>query len=461
MNSRLVGEVLFPLHDWLKRKPTFRLLKELEATQWLPADRLADYRFRRLRRLLEFAYTHVPYYRGLMDEHGLKPDQVQDFVDLTRLPVLTRDLLRSRFEDLRARASLPHVHRRASGGSTGTPVAVLVDMGRMGMTEAGRLRAQRWFGVTPGVPEVVLWGTPARMNQTEWIRRLRDRLLNTRVISAFDMGDVSIHRHAQTLLRVRPAKIYGYASACYLLAAHFQRERLDPPAGLRAAFTTAEPLFDFQRKTIETAFGCRVAVEYGCRDGGLVALECPDGGLHIFAESMHVEILEPDADGRGEIALTNFDSLAFPIIRYRTGDIGSLDPTPCPCGRALPRLRNVEGRRTDFLVTPSGRILHALSAIYILRDSASVAEFRVVQESPEHLTVELVPSGIFGATEESELRRQFVIVFGGDVRVDFECVERIARTSAGKFRYVESRIAPAVLERLMRPGRQGATTNDG
>jgi phenylacetate-CoA ligase len=460
MNARLVGRVLFPLHEWLKSKPTFRLLNELEATQSLPADRLAEYRFRRLHHLLEFAYANVPYYRELMDEHAVRPRHVQDFADLRRMPVLTRDILQTRFDDLRARASLRHVHRRASGGSTGTPVTVLVDMGRMGMTEAGRLRAQRWFGVPPGAPEVVLWGTPARIGRTEWIRRVRDRLLNTRVLSAFDMGEAAVHRHAQTLLRVRPSKIYGYASACHLLAAHFQRERLDPPVGLRAVFTTAEPLFDFQRKTIEAAFGCPVAVEYGCRDGGLVALECPDGGLHMFAESMHVEILDPDADGRGEIALTNFDSLAFPIIRYRTGDMGSLDPTPCPCGRALPKLRNVEGRRTDFLVTPSGRVLHALSAIYLLRDSPSVREFRVVQESPDHLTVEIVPSGSFGVTEQSGLRSQFATVFGADVRVDFQSCERIARTAAGKFRYVESRIAPPVLEQLMRAGRQGADRND-
>jgi phenylacetate-coenzyme A ligase PaaK-like adenylate-forming protein len=459
MNARLVGRVLFPVHEWLKRKPTFRLLSELEATQWLPPDSLAQYRLRRLRRLLEFAYANVPYYRALMDQQAVTPRQVQSFADLSRLPVLTREILQTRFDDLRARAALPHVHRRSSGGSTGTPVAVLVDMGRMGMGEAARLRAHRWFGVMPGAPEVVLWGTPARLGPVERIRRVRDRCLNTRVLSAFDMGEEALRGHAATLRRVRPASLYGYASACHLIAAHFQCARLSPPGGLRAVFTTAEPLFDFQRKTIEAAFGCPVAVEYGCRDGGLVALECPHGGLHIVAESVHVEILEPDAAGQGEIVLTNFDSLAFPIIRYRTGDIGSLDPTPCPCGRALPKLRSVEGRRTDFLVTPSGRILHALSAIYILRDAPNVGEFRVLQEALDRILVEVVPSGPFGSPERALLVRQFATVFGSDVRVDVQCREEIARTAAGKFRYVESRIAPPLLEELMRAGRQGVTTH--
>ncbi len=461
MNDRFVRHYLFPAHERLKRKPTFRLLAELEATQWLPAHRLEEYRVRRLRRFLEFAYQHVPYYRTLFEEGALQPRDVQSFQDLDRLPFLTRDILQGRFEDLRARAALPGVHRRSSGGSTGTPVTVLVDMGRMGMAEAGRLRAQRWFGVEPGAREIVLWGTPSRVSVTEWIRGFRDRLLNTRVLSAFDMGREALVRHAKVIQRVKPAKMYGYASACYLLACHFQRERLDPPRGLRAIFTTAEPLFDFQRKTIEAAFGCPVGVEYGCRDGGLVALECPSGALHVFAESTHVEILDPDPEGRGEIVLTNLDSLAFPIIRYRTGDIGALDPTPCPCGRSLPKLRSVEGRRTDFLITPSGRVLHALSAIYILRESSFVHEFRVIQDAPDHLVVEVVPARPFGAVEQTALRAQFVPAFGPDLRVSFVTRDEIPRTAAGKFRYVQSRIEPAILERLMRAGRnQGVTSND-
>ena len=406
-------------------------------------------------------HEHVPYCRALFDEHGLRPRSVHSFEDLGHLPFLTRDILQTRFDDLRARATLPGVHRRSSGGSTGTPVTVLVDMERMGMGEAGRLRAHRWYGVEPGTREIVLWGTPARTGALERVRQLRDRLLNTRVLSAFDMGDQGLRRHAATIQRVRPTQMFGYASAFHLVASHFQRERLDPPGGLKAVFTTAEPLFDFQRKTIEAALGCPVGVEYGCRDGGLVALECPSGGLHILAESMHVEILDPDVDGRGEIVLTNLDSRAFPILRYRTGDIGALDPTPCPCGRSLPKLRGVEGRRTDFLVTPSGRVLHALSAIYVLRDSPSVREFRVVQDAPDHLLVEIVPSGAFGEAEQAALRAQFVPAFGSDLRVSFEAREEILRTAAGKFRYVESRIAPAVLERLMQTGDpQGAITND-
>lgn len=450
MNQGLVGRVIFPLHERLKRKPTFERLRELERTQWLAPERLAEYRLDRLRQLLGFADRHVPYYHALFAEHGLVPARVQSLDDLGRLPFLGRDIVQSRAADLRARAALPGMHARSSGGSTGAPVTVMVDMGRMGMGEAGRLRAQGWFGVEPGAREIVLWGVPVRVDRTERIRRVRDWFLNTRVLSAFDMGETALRAHARTIQRVRPTKMYGYASAFHLIAAYFERERLQPPDGLRAVFTTAEPLFDFQRKTIQAALGCAVATEYGCRDGGLVALECPEGGLHIFAESMLVEILDPDPEGRGEIVLTNLDSHAFPMIRYRTGDIGSLDQTPCRCGRTLPKLRHVEGRRTDFLVTPAGRVLHALSAIYVLREMPAVREFRIVQEAADRLVVSVVPDPSFGRAEDAAIRSGLTALLGPDTRVEVETVASIPRTASGKYRYVESRVAQDVIERLMR-----------
>jgi phenylacetate-CoA ligase len=452
MNDSLVRHVFFPLHERLKRKPTFKWLAELERTQWLSAQRLAEYQFARLRKLLEFAYAQVPYYRALLDEHGLTPPRLQSPHDVRDLPFLTREAIRARFDDLRAQAKLPHVHRVSSGGSTGSPVTILVDMNRMGIAEAGRLRAHRWFRIEPGAREVVLWGSPIEITRQDRVRQIRDWCLNSRLLSAFDMGEKALERHAAAIFRHRPAKIYGYASALHLLAGYLEREEAPPPPGLRAVFATAEPLFDFQRKTIEATLGCPVGIEYGSRDGGLVALECPDGGLHILAEGMYVEILDPDAEGRGEIVLTNLDSHAFPIIRYRTGDIGSLDPSPCPCGRGLPKLRGVEGRRTDFLVTPGGRVLHALSAIYILREVPAIREFRIVQEAIDHLVIHVVPRQPIGSAEEASLRDQFAALFGTDMRVDIVREDSLPRTPSGKFRHVESRVAQSVLERLMGAG---------
>lgn len=453
MHPGLVGHLLYPLHERLKRKPTFHWLRELERTQWLDLNALREYQFRRLRDHLEWSYTQVPYYRALLDEHGLPPERISSFDDFQRVPFLTREILRSRFQDLRATVKLANVKRQPTGGSTGVPVTVEVDPQRMGVSEAARLRAHRWFGLEPGAREIVLWGSPIELGRQDRIRNLRDWMLNSHLLSAFDMSQEALQRYTAVIARYRPQKMYGYASSLFLLARYFQRHHHPAPPGLTAVFPTAEPLFDFQRAAIQEALGVRVGVEYGSRDGGLAALECPAGGLHVFSEGMVVEIKDPDATGRGEIVVTCLDSLCFPIIRYQTGDIGSFEPTPCPCGRALPTLKAVEGRRTDFLVTPRGRVLHALSVIYILRDQPAVQEFHVVQESLDHLLVKIVTTRSLTSREEAKIRQEFRTVVGSEVSLDLQEVPHITRTRSGKFRYVESRVPDAVLDSIMREGR--------
>jgi phenylacetate-CoA ligase len=449
MNPRLVGRVLLPIHERLKGKPTFRWLPELERTQWLPPAALREYQFRRMHRLVEWAYAHVPYYRALLDEHELPPGRIQTHDDFHRIPYLTREHLKNRFDDLRARAKLVGVHARSSGGSTGSPVTVLVDMERMGIQEAARLRAHRWFGVDPGDRELLVWGSPLEITRQDRIRHVRDFLMNSRMLDAFDLGPDVLPALARAMLRHRPRLVYGYANAVCLLAGYFQREAMAGPRELRVVFTTAEPLHDFQRQMIRAAWGCHVAEEYGTRDGGLAAFECPEGGLHTFAEGSHLEIKDPDADGRGEIVLTCLDSWAFPTLRYRTGDMGGLDLTPCRCGRSLPKIKPVEGRLLDFLVTPHGRILHPTSVMHILREVPVVRESRVVQEALDHIVVHLVPIRPMTKADLDDLGAKFRLLLGPGIRAEIIEERELTPTASGKFRPVESRVGRDILEHML------------
>ena len=298
MHPRLVRHVLYPLHERVMGKRAFLVASRARANPVAAPANVRQYQFRRLSALLRFAYQRVPYYRQLLDEAALPPDRITSLEDFTRLPALNRTLLRSRFSAFQARPELSRVQRMSTGGSTGAPVTVVVDMHRMGFGEAARMRAHRWFHLEPGGRAIALWGMPADVAVKDRARTVRDRLLNWRMLSAFDMSEGALTRYASVIQRYRPEKMYGYASAFHLLATYLLTTSWRPPGELRAVFTTGEPLFDFQRKTIEAAFGCPVATEYGSRDGGLAALECPDGGLHIPAEGMHVEV-----EGRGRTAL--------------------------------------------------------------------------------------------------------------------------------------------------------------
>lgn len=341
----------------------------------------------------------------------------------------------------------------STGGSTGSPVTIMVDAERSAFTDATRLRAHRWFGVDMGAPEIVLWGSPIETGRQDRLRTMRDWLINSRLLSAFDLSEPALARYADILARQRPRKLFGYASALYLLARYLQRhDRAPRPDNLRVAFTTAEPLYEFQRAAIHSAFRCPAAVEYGSRDAGLIANECPAGGLHVAAEGIAVEIL-PDAHAggatTGEIVVTNAYSYAMPIIRYRTGDVGALAEGACQCGRGLPCLAAVEGRRTDFLVTPEGRVMHALAAIYVLRELPGLREFQLVQERLDLVRVTLVPDPGFTPETPDRVVRDLGRLLGGSISVEVQTAAEIPRAASGKHRYVMSKVADQHLEALL------------
>ena len=434
--------LFYPLHEYSKGKPTFDWLPILEQSQWRRREDILNDQSDALQDFLEYTYEHVPYYRRLMDERGVRPQDVRSVGDLNRLPYLTKDDLRKHFQELQASPRPPRTQTISTGGSTGVPAKVLVAMESHGFAEAARLRAQGWFGLKPGEREMVLWGSPIELGRQSRWRQGRDRLLNSRLLSAFDLSEAALALYTKRIREFRPRKLYGYASALAYLATYLlksgQTVESDWP---KAIFATAEPLLPYQRKAIQEAFHCPAVAEYGARDAGLVAHECPAGRLHLNAERIVVEIDEDNhfsVPGKGEIVITNLLSRAMPLIRYRTGDVGQLDSSDCTCGRGLPLLSYVEGRQTDFLVTPSGRVLHALAIIYPIREAPGVAEFQVVQETVGRVVIRLVADDSFSESACRTLIGKARLALGDEVSVKIERVSIIPRLPSGKFRYVIS-----------------------
>jgi phenylacetate-CoA ligase len=444
MSTRTLRRSLLAVHDALKGKPTLAWLRRLDGSQWLAPETVADMQLQGLQRLLRHAFETVPYHRRALDAVGLAPDDVRSVGDLGRLPYLTRDDLRLHAVELTSVRAPRRVQRISTGGSTGAPVTVLVTMEAHGFAEGARLRAQGWFGLQVGDREAVLWGSSIELERQSRWREIRDRLLGTRLLSAFDLGETALARYSDCLQHLRPAKIYGYGSALALLAGYLARTRRRPgPGWPRAIFATAEPLYDFQRDLIRRVFGCPVAVEYGARDAGLIAHECSEGRLHINAEGMIVEVdagaeSEP---GTGEIVVTNLLSDAMPLIRYRTGDVARSGSPRCACGRTLPTLGAVEGRQTDFLVTADGRIMHALAAIYVLREAPGVREFQVVQEDVDRIVVTVVPAEGFQEQTREHITTRLAALFGPGATVEVVTTPQIPRPPSGKHRYVISKVA--------------------
>jgi len=443
--TRLVAGVMFPLHERLKGHDSVRLRRQLEQSQWWPAARIEQDRLDRLRGFLAEVGRHVPYYRRLFAERDFEPEALRSVADLAALPCLTKPLIRDNVLALTSERARKLI-RYNTGGSSGEPLVFFMGPDRVTHDVAAKWRATRWWNVDIGDPEVVIWGSPIELGAQDRVRALRDRLMRTRLLPAFEMSDAKVDAFIAEIRALRPPMLFGYPSSLALIAARAGERgvQLDD-LGVRVAFVTSEKLYPHQRQAIETAFGCKVADGYGGRDAGFIAHQCPAGGMHISAEHIIVETLRPDgtqaAPGEpGEIVTTHLATADFPFIRYRTGDIGVLDDRPCACGRGLPLLREIEGRATDFVVAADGTVMHGLALIYVLRDLPGIAAFKIVQESIERTRVLVEPAAGFGADGEQRIRSGLAARLGQGVTIDIERVARIEPERSGKFRYVVSKV---------------------
>lgn len=338
--TRLCAGVIVPLHERINGRRSVAMLRELNASQWLDAQQLADLRLQRLRELLQAAAAQVPYYRDIFARLGFDPARIESLADLARLPVLDEGTIRSEGDRLGSARAARLPWRRAAE-SAGRPLPFKIGLMRRSADIAARWRARRWWGVDLGDREMVCRRKPLADHARAW----RTAALRSTTVHVGTTTPARLDECVARIRTARPQALYGHTSLLALLAQHVLSSGTDlARQGIKVAFATAGQLAATQRDAIARAFGCPVAGGYERSDAGCIAHECPHGGLHVNAESLIVEIV--DEQGRalppgepGRVLVTHLHSHDFPFVRYDSGDVAALDEAACVCGRNLPLLR--------------------------------------------------------------------------------------------------------------------------
>jgi phenylacetate-CoA ligase len=431
----------------IKRRPVFRYWRELEASQWLDAAQLETLRTTRLAALLHHAARHSPWYAAGWAALELDPSQVTSTAELARWPLIDRDTIRAHRHEMRSTAPGTRLIAKATGGSSGVPLQFDLDTDSNERRMAAWHRGYGWAGAPPGTRQWYLWGVPPDAT-AEWRKRKvrwYDALYRRTTESCFELADAAVERFAASLERTRPHAIVAYTGAIHSFARMLEARGLVPyaPASIVVG---AEQLHDFQRETIERVFRAPVFETYGSREFMLIGSECElHNGLHVTAEQLIVELV--DADGapvpagvEGDVVITDLTNTGMPFIRYRNGDRAIAATGTCPCGRGLPRLEAVTGRRLDVITTPDGRELPGEFFPHILKEFSAVQRFQVEQDDPDVVTVRLVAPD-WSEADAARLRREVAAVAGGALQVRVEQVPDIPLTAAGKLKVVVNRLA--------------------
>jgi phenylacetate-CoA ligase len=441
----ILEKALFPAFEAARGRPTVPLLRYLHGTEHWSPEALHDLQAGLLRRLIRHAYAHTAYYRTLLDDGGLAPDDFHTVSDLERLPLLDRDLVRTTFEARTAAGPPRWVIKKATSGTTGTPVVVKYNAESRYWRDATRWRGYGWGGYQIGMRALHYWGSPPAYDS--WVQRRKlalDRKLKRDLyIDCIARSDHALDDAVHQLRRFEPQVIVAYASGAAALA-RFVNERGLRSWGEIPVIVGAERLWPHDRAQIIEAFG-PVFETYGCREVMLIGAECEvHDGMHTSMETMVVELVVRQDDGSvrtaqpgevGQVAITDLHNLACPMIRYITGDVAVARPeTCCPCGRGLARIGPIEGRVTETLHDGGGNAVGGLvfSVLFGVMDHVA-RNFQVVQKLDGSVVLRVVPN-VGDRLPEKEDRAVHAVAakYLRGTKFSVEYVDEIPLTPAGK-----------------------------
>jgi phenylacetate-CoA ligase len=384
----------------------------------------------------------VPYYRQLLDDHGVRPEDVQSLDDLRHLPMLSKDTVREHLylDLLSDNHDKKAILRVTTSGSTGEPFTCFVDRRQLEMRWASTLRGQEWTGYRFGDRHVRLWHQTLGLSWSQVLRERVDAWLSRRLfIPAFDMSDRTLAGVVRRIRAYRPALMDGYAESFALLTRYLAASGGDAPRP-GALMSSAQGLPASTRDAAERAFGCRVFDKYGSREFSGIAYECDaHQGLHICAESFIVELVK---DGRpalpgevGEVVITDLNNRCMPFIRYRIGDLAvAVDNTrSCPCGRGLPRLDRIEGRVQSIVVGGNGRYVPGTFFAHLFKDYAHlVRHYRIEQHRRGAIDLLIVRGSRFTQDGFDTALRELRSCLGHTTAIAVQFVDAIPLERTGK-----------------------------
>jgi phenylacetate-CoA ligase len=442
----------FRLNDFFYPLDLARTYLLLRRSEHWTQEQLARYQAGALAELLSFCCSEVPYYGPRLHEIGIsaetiRPDNAFDI--LSRLPILDKDALRAAPDQFMARdARRFHPKRVSTSGTTGTPLTLYWDRGSNVMEFCSIQRLWRWAGFRISQPFLdlrsrVLSDGLRYLVSEDGIRYLRNPKINQVEFSSDLIVDRNIERYYHVLLRHKPKLVRGHPQAIEYVAGLLRKHGLD---GWRphAVTTVAETLYDWQRRAIEGAWDVPVLDNYGLTEHNVFIAQCREGGYHVFPEYGVCEILDDEGHpaGPGEegwIVATGLHNYAQPLLRYNTLDRAVAgDGSGCRCGRTLPRIERIIGRVDDFIYATNGKRYSGFHLNFYYRKGLKKA--RLVQDSLEHVRIEVVADDEFDDRVRSGLLQDLERKVEGAIKFEIQPVDRIEQEKPGKFRFVVSRL---------------------
>jgi phenylacetate-CoA ligase len=429
-------------------------LKFLEESQTWSEDRLIEYQILKLRAMLRHCARNVPYYRNLFRKIGFDPASLRELSDLRAIPLLDRDTICSKMDELFAdNISRRHMLYFTTGGTMGKPLG-LYNLKHSGGRERAFIYTQwKRVGFRYEDRRAVLMGWTIK-NSRHWKYEASERSF---VFSNFHMTSENARQYARVMRAKSLPYLHSYPSAAIDFARHLKDAGVEPPR-FRAVLGASENLYPGQRQFIESFYGTRLFSWYGHTENTILAAECEvSNNYHVFPEYGLAEVIKEDGspaklEGEmGELVGTSLENFAMPLIRYRTDDWAVIGPGQCACGRNYKLITETYGRRTQEMLVGKLDNLISVTALNMHTDIFdNVQQLQFYQREKGKVELRIKRKTSYTERDSRRIIAALNEKMGDTMEVSITFTDQISLMPRGKFRFVirEIDVPPSVFDEV-------------
>ena len=321
---------------------------------------------------IDYCFNNIEYYKKLLIERDLSPNDFTSVEDILKLPTLSKDDIRNNYLELRPSflRDLNYTSRR-SGGTTGEPIESLVCRTASSYETFSYFKGLRWMGWDPSITIVKLMGGSLGISNPSFRNKVYSFAMGSINIPAFDLNQQNIEFYYKKINSQNKICFLGYASAVNNLVDLLKQKNLHLN-NVKLAITTSEQLIEDWKINIESYLNCKVRSYYGF--GEILSLgyqQVNDNAYKIPAENVYIE----SEKNTNEIIVTQLHNRAQPLLRYKPGDIAVLDNN-----LYSKKIISLEGRTADYFFKKNGEKISPIFGTYSIQKSLiKVKKYQYVQ----------------------------------------------------------------------------------
>lgn len=418
----------------LNLKELTQLLKEFavggrflkNAPKW-SQEAMQAWQFHQIQKLVKHAWENIPFYQQHYKACGFEPGDLKDWEAFAQLPLVTKEDVIENYPHAMLREGCQpddYIVSRSSG-SSGKVLDICYDSEAMVIYSLAGLRLYKMgFRYQPWHKQLYVYTSPYPMDSVFGLYPM----VHVPTLTPIEKIVAAIEQHQPELLVCYPSHLKQIAP---LLS---QKAR----AGLRAVSVNSEMSTQAERTHLTELLGCPVLDEYSSEELTRIAAQCSCGKYHIFEDINYIELDNIDpVSSLGTIIGTNLHNCAMPMIRYVQNDLGTITETSCTCGWKFRELSNLQGRKNDSFIMPSGKEISSgflFDATYeiLLTWRTAVSDFCLIQYESDSVVLQVIPGDGWSEKIENEINTQFADYFESNVRFKIEQVEECEKTKSGK-----------------------------